>query len=351
MEKRHLSDLDKKENHSKKVKSDNARVIQRMLNLLSDAEPSGDFAISGLAHELPSIPGLRVNARDFGFLAMPLNRIQVASLFSICEQTNKQIFELSPQQVELTNPKWNTQFKIFLERICPDLGCLFANIDVHFTKLQIHAAGARFSKHKLNEDEKNLFARLVVQLPSIYTGGEYIVYNNVNSCQRTLDFGCESGDASYSIQYAAYFTDLEHEMLEITNGYRAVLVYSLYWKELPVISNGNRLKVNGMYKLFQQMDISNRHIAISLSLDYKPSSFKNEHAMSVLKTVDKVRFDLLKNANNLLKEEEKFSFFIVHAVLITENDGKCFFSRIIALFFWINFKRASNFHQKKKFHN
>lgn len=38
-----------------------------------------------------------------------------------------------------------------------------------------------------------------------------------------------ASDTSSSVQWAAFFSDCEHEVLEVTAGHRLTLAYNLYW--------------------------------------------------------------------------------------------------------------------------
>jgi hypothetical protein len=73
-----------------------------------------------------------------------------------------------------------------------------------------------------------MFGILIIQLPSNHSGGELVIYNN-DSTTSIHDFGVKSGKAQYSINYAAHYADVEHEILEEKSGYRIALIYSLCW--------------------------------------------------------------------------------------------------------------------------
>ncbi len=44
------------------------------------------------------------------------------------------------------------------------------------------------------------------------------------------DFGSEINRAAYAHQFAAHYSELGHEILEVNSGYRLELTYSLCWK-------------------------------------------------------------------------------------------------------------------------
>jgi len=58
-------------------------------------------------------------------------------------------------------------------------------------KVLLYETDGHFLPHKDTEKEKGMFGTLVVQLPSIYTGGEMIV--RFGSTTSTYDFGQSTG--------------------------------------------------------------------------------------------------------------------------------------------------------------
>jgi hypothetical protein len=56
----------------------------------------------------------------------------------------------------------------------------------------LYKQGGHFKKHRDTEKEKGMFGTLIIQLPSIYTGGELMVYDN-SGAQYKYDFGQANG--------------------------------------------------------------------------------------------------------------------------------------------------------------
>src|SRR5438270_6044937 len=70
-----------------------------------------------------------------------------------------------------------------------------------------------------------MFATLVLALPSQSIGGELIVRHKGREAK--LDI---ASDEPAEIIYAAFYADCVHEVLPVTQGYRATLVYNLIRK-------------------------------------------------------------------------------------------------------------------------
>ena len=52
----------------------------------------------------------------------------------------------------------------------------------------LYKPGNHFARHRDSEKENNTFGTLIIQLPSKYTGGEFIAYSHDGE-QKSYDFG------------------------------------------------------------------------------------------------------------------------------------------------------------------
>lgn len=68
------------------------------------------------------------------------------------------------------------------------------------------------------------FGSLVVYLPSAHEGGDLIVRHQGKT--HTFDWAKRSKEPV--AQWAAFYSDCEHEVLEVTGGHRVTLTYNLY---------------------------------------------------------------------------------------------------------------------------
>lgn len=67
-----------------------------------------------------------------------------------------------------------------------------------------------------------MFATVIIVLPSAYTGGQVILSHS--STKKKIDFAKES---LFSTALLAWYTDVKHEVKEVTSGYRLALSYNL----------------------------------------------------------------------------------------------------------------------------
>lgn len=90
----------------------------------------------------------------------------------------------------------------------------------------LYKTGSFFKPHRDSEKEDGMFGTVVIQLPSVYDGGKLIVRHNQKT--EEVDFSTTTiPQNGFSIFYTAFYCDCEHEVLLITSGIRACLVYNL----------------------------------------------------------------------------------------------------------------------------
>ena len=318
------NDEDSEEDDDDDIDNEPAKQIS---DLLKNIRAFGAHSVGGLASVLPILPGLHVT--NFGLVPLPLTENQSESLIKVCQQApfglNEQTlvdkrvrdsFELDASEFEIRNPKWSTQLELLVDSIGQQLGCVGKNVEAKLYKLLLYKTGGHFLKHKDTEREKNMFGTLIVQLPSVYTGGELVVYNGRQ--QIIYDFGQKSGDSAYFMHYAAHYADLEHEILTVTSGCRLVLTYNLCWTHTKEAYPRNETLISNLAKCLSVYTRSNENanLALLLEHEYTIESF-NSSGIKSLKGIDYARFRLLSDANSELADESKFSFYLTEVNLVT----------------------------------
>ena len=88
-------------------------------------------------------------------------------------------------------------------------------------KLNVYSAGGHFKPHVDTPRSADMFGSLVVCLPSKFTGGALVTRHQ----GREVMFDWSSSTAT---QWAAFYSDVEHEVLPVTSGHRITLTYNLY---------------------------------------------------------------------------------------------------------------------------
>ncbi|EMD39484.1 hypothetical protein CERSUDRAFT_91991 [Gelatoporia subvermispora B] len=101
-------------------------------------------------------------------------------------------------------------------------------------KLNIYGPGGFFKAHVDTPRGADMFGSLVVLYPTPHEGGALVLRHMGD--EWTLDCAKHETKATEgSIAYAAFFSDVEDEVLPVKSGYRVALTYNLYFDE----SSGN----------------------------------------------------------------------------------------------------------------
>ena len=95
-----------------------------------------------------------------------------------------------------------------------------SSIRAELYKLNVYLTGDHFKSHVDTPHSEDMFGSLVVCLPSHFKG-ELITRHQ--GCHITFDWS-----VSPSTYWAAFFSDVEHEILPVTSGYQFTLTYNLY---------------------------------------------------------------------------------------------------------------------------
>ncbi|POR35594.1 Uncharacterized protein TPAR_04224 [Tolypocladium paradoxum] len=201
---------------------------QDLLSALSSIQTPGSFAAFGaLARQPPA--GLFVSG--VGDIAMPLGESQARQLMAkarqapygkgsdtIVDTAVRNTWELEPEQFAFRDPAWPGHLRALRARVAQDLG-INTTIRAGIYKMLIYEKGAMFKAHTDTEKISGMFGTLVVCLPSAHQGGEVVLKH----CGEKKVF--KTSEATQS--YACWYSDVSHEVLPVTSGYRWVLIYNL----------------------------------------------------------------------------------------------------------------------------
>ncbi len=204
---------------------------QALKTLLDSLGESSRFASSGALS--PVLPGLEV--KGVGPIGAPVSVEDAKRLIAkgkqapygrgaetILDLKVRMVWQIEPARCVLHNPEWDTHLTAMVEAVIGDFA-IHQTVSVELYKLLIYEKGGFFAPHRDSEKIKGMFATLVVCLPSRHEGGALIVEHDGQT--RRFDFG--GPDSEFKIQYAAFYTDCQHEITPVTAGYRVCLIYNL----------------------------------------------------------------------------------------------------------------------------
>ena len=244
---------------------------------LDSLDSEGSACTGGIATELPAMPGLVVEG--VGEIFLPLNQENATKLKAaarqaphgrgmetIIDKSVRDTMQVDADQVTLTNPVWSAGIKGLTRKVCTALGVNPDLVRSELYKLLLYEEGGFFKKHRDTEKADGMFATLVVQLPSRFTGGSFVVTHNGS----TKEFSMEDSKTSpYCCHYVGHYADCEHEILPIESGYRVALIYSLCYtgKEVSKPSVAN-VQEGSLVSVMQRLDKSQSLFAIPMDHQY-----------------------------------------------------------------------------------
>jgi hypothetical protein len=159
---------------------------------------------------------------------------------SVYDPTYRTALELPASHVALNIPHPPAEI---LQQIHTLLQPSAAAVVADFYKLNVYGPGGFFKPHFDTPRSADMFGTLVVCLPSPHAGGELVLRHGTSSdASHTVDWSFDkpaagtnvkkqsSGDIHQqlgSLQWAAFYSDTEHEVMPVTEGYRVTLTYNL----------------------------------------------------------------------------------------------------------------------------
>ena len=137
------------------------------------------------------------------------------------DATVRSTLQASPEHISFTNDAFSDAISSLAERVADMLGMEDSRVRASLHKLLIYRPGDHFKAHRDAVHEPGMFGTLIVELPSVYEGGEL-----------TLKHGGETVEVAHpndgsSVFFTALYADVEHQVHPITSGARVVLTYNL----------------------------------------------------------------------------------------------------------------------------
>ena len=136
---------------------------------------------------------------------------------TVVDKTYRDALALKPESFHTSFELANTSILSQVARIMS----VGSSIRAEIYKLNVYLTGGHFKSHVDTPRSEDMFGSLVVCLPSYFKGGELLTRHQ----GRQVTFDWSAAPATY---WAAFYSDVEHEVLPVTSGYRFTLTYNLY---------------------------------------------------------------------------------------------------------------------------
>ncbi|KAF6748390.1 hypothetical protein DFP72DRAFT_1049592 [Ephemerocybe angulata] len=156
---------------------------------------------------------------------------------------NKDVLDPSYRRAwKLDTSRFASQFDIvkagLLEVIHDELlryGDSSLKIDAQLYKLNVYGPGSHFKSHLDTPRSDNMFGSLVVVLPTTHVGGDLVLRYKENTTwtfeSSKLVGEVEGTQSTPRLAWAAFFSDIEHEVSVVESGYRVSLTYNLNYAD------------------------------------------------------------------------------------------------------------------------
>ena len=208
-------------------------ITKRLADILGEVDRPGDYFASGRAELLaPSI-----EVEGVGAIALPLLPAQAKQLIkaasrapygrgtdTIVDTQVRRTWQIEAGRVAIGGKHWPRTLAQIIARAAEGLG-VTGPVTAELYKLLVYDKGSFFVSHRDTEKSPGMFATLVIALPSQSQGGELVVRHKEHEAR--LDLRCED---PAEIAFAAFYADCVHEVLPVTAGCRATLVFNLVRK-------------------------------------------------------------------------------------------------------------------------
>ena len=208
-------------------------ICEELAELLRTVRRPGDFFASGrLELQTP-----RLTVDGVGQIALPLLPVQAEQLIAAAERAPygrgeativdtgvRRTWQIGPDRVHVGGKYWQATLDRAVALSAQGLG-VDASVAATLYKLLVYDEGSFFVSHRDTEKEPGMFATLVLALPSTSSGGELVVRHQEREVKLEL-----ANDDPSELTFAAFYADCVHEVLPITAGCRATLVYNLIRK-------------------------------------------------------------------------------------------------------------------------
>jgi len=134
-----------------------------------------------------------------------------------------------------------------------------AHLSASLTDVLVYGPGGRFVRHRDTPYTRDLIGTLVVGLPIAHTGGAFVVDDGGG--RASFDWGVPIDDRT--VRWVALFSDVDHEVTEITSGARVTLVYALDSTYVPRQDARLRGKLATVRAAIDRLDLEGEPIMVA----------------------------------------------------------------------------------------
>ncbi|KAG7378754.1 hypothetical protein PHYPSEUDO_009528 [Phytophthora pseudosyringae] len=183
-------------------------------------------------------------------------------------------------------------------------------------------------RQKDRQEQEDVVATLVVQLPSLHEGGDLVVFDDEDATKKyRFDFGKSTGKAALKPSYAVFVAGAEYELEEVKKGYQVEMVYSVRLPRDETVAGVNRSRKfvqKELKEAVEELGGTNETFALLSANEYERYDRFDIEGSQRLAGVDRGRFQALQKANSLVPAEKRLKFYIAkidHTAKVVKDLG------------------------------
>jgi len=199
-----------------------------------DTVADGNFTTSGI---LPSAANAGLFLKGLGSVGLPVSERDGRAITSLRRgppfaetieisdySHGPTMRELGPEQFELRNAQWSKTLQDVVGKTADQLGVIGgeSSIRADLRKLCLYEKGCFLKSDHDTEAAKDVFATLIIVLPSAYEGGEVVV--QIGNRKQRLSAPCLR---EFDYSYMAWYADVDYFFEPVTSGYFVALTFDL----------------------------------------------------------------------------------------------------------------------------
>jgi predicted 2-oxoglutarate/Fe(II)-dependent dioxygenase YbiX len=205
-------------------------ITAKLAKILAPVDRPGDYYMVARTNVLAP----RIEVEGVGLIALPLLAAQAKRLIKVATRAPygrgaetvvdtkvRRTWQIEAGRIAIGGKHWAQTLAGIVARAVEGLG-VTGSVTATLYKLLIYDKGSFFVSHRDTEKVPGMFATLVLALPSQSEGGELVVRHKDREAR--LELKC---DEPSEIVFAAFYADCIHEVLPVTAGCRATLVFNL----------------------------------------------------------------------------------------------------------------------------
>ncbi|ROV99032.1 hypothetical protein VMCG_06678 [Cytospora schulzeri] len=141
---------------------------------------------------------------------------------TVVDHSVRLTWEIHLDEIRITNPAWPGFLDAIKHDAAHSLGLFPADIRLEPHKLLLYEEGSFFRRHKDSEKSPGMIGSLIICLPSKHEGGQvHLSHAGKDHVYATAP------NSAFNLTALAWYSDVTHEIKEVTAGHRLVLTYNI----------------------------------------------------------------------------------------------------------------------------